>query len=330
MTNVKHSGLEFEIIEKYFRPLASGAPGSFDLTDDAAVFPVPNGKDVVVTKDAMVEGVHFLLDDDPANISRKLLRTNLSDIAAMGGRPFGYLLSTSWNEKTSVEWIRSFTDGLALDQKKFGVSLLGGDTVKSSGPLTFSLTLMGYVPKGHVLRRNGAEQGDIICVSGTIGDGALGLKAATGRLPGLSKKETSFLDGRYRLPIPRNILGPRLLKVASACIDISDGLLADLGHICQQSGVGAEIKLSEIPLSDAANELVIADPSYWQDIMTGGDDYELLFTAPSSKAAELQRLEKECGVRVTKIGEVTGREGITVLDQSDKSVQFDKTGWQHI
>ncbi|MBE7636923.1 thiamine-phosphate kinase [Sneathiella sp. P13V-1] len=330
MSNVKHGGQEFEIIEKCFRPLASSAAGAFDLTDDAAVFSVPSGKEVVVTKDAMVEGVHFLSDDNPANISRKLLRTNLSDIAAMGGRPFGYLLATSWNDNTTFEWVQFFAEGLALDQKKYGVSLLGGDTVKSSGPLTFSLTLMGYVPKGKALRRNGARAGDLICVSGTIGDGALGLKAALEELPKLSDRQRAWLDGRYRLPTPRNILGPRLLGKASACIDISDGLLADLGHICKQSKVGAEIQRSAIPLSDAAKALVETDESYWQDILAGGDDYELLFTLPPEKADEIQRLSNECGVPICQIGLLGEGEDIIVRDSAGQPMEFANRGWQHL
>jgi len=330
MTDNASSGQEFKIIKEIFRPLAASHPGTFNLTDDAAIFSPPTGKDLVVTKDAMVAGVHFLENDTPQNIARKLLRTNLSDIAAMGAKPYGYLLATAWPHDLDLNWVRDFADGLALDQLTYGVTLLGGDTVKTPGPITLSLTLLGTVPKGQRLLRSGAKAGDLICVSGTIGDGVLGLKSALGELTDINKNDSNFLKNRYFLPQPRCLLGPRLLDTASSCLDISDGLLADMGHILECSGVGGQILAADVPLSHSAKNVIAAGEVSLEDIFTGGDDYELLFTLPPEKIDELQRLERQCAVPMTIIGKIAEGEGLTVLDEKGASMVFSKTGWQHL
>jgi thiamine-monophosphate kinase len=320
---------EFDVIEACFRPLTKNIPGAFSLTDDAAVFTPPKNKQIVVTKDAMVAGVHFLETDTPENIARKLLRTNLSDIAAMGGVSFGYLLSTAWTNDTDITWIRKFAAGLAADQEEYGVSLLGGDTVRTDGPLTFSLTLMGTLPNGQVLRRNAAKPGDLICVSGTIGDGALGLLVALGELTLSTDQHNEDLNDRYRLPRPRVSLGPNLLGLANACLDVSDGLLADLSHICTQSNVGACVYQHKIPVSSAAQEAVQMDARLWEKIVSGGDDYELLFTVPATQKNLLVKLAERLEMKLTVIGEIIENLHLDYLDQNNNKIIIKTKGWSH-
>src|SRR5690242_19837048 len=224
---------EFDLIARHFRPLAG--PGALDLRDDAALLTPPPGHDLVLTADAMVGGVHFLPDDPPDLIGRKLLRVNLSDLAAKGATPLGYLMTVSAPKGTPDAWFAGFAAGLAADQATFGVSLLGGDTTSTPGPLSLSLTMIGHVAHGAAVHRFGAQGGDEVWVTGTIGDGALGLAVALGRLTDAS----GYLLGRYRLPQPR--IGLAIAGIASAGMDVSDGLVQDLGHICRASGLAAAI-----------------------------------------------------------------------------------------
>jgi thiamine-monophosphate kinase len=187
---------EFDQIERLFRPLTAGAPEALDLLDDAAVLSPPSGMDMVLTKDAMVAGVHFLPDDPPELVARKLLRVNLSDLAAMGADPYGYLLAVAWTPDSGWEVRRRFADGLRHDQVLFGLRLLGGDTVSTPGPLTLSATLIGFAPAGQAVKRSGAAPGDTVLVSGTIGDGLLGLSAAQGGLETLPEDARAALDSR--------------------------------------------------------------------------------------------------------------------------------------
>lgn len=319
---------EFDLIRRIFAPLATD-PGAFSLTDDAAVCNVPSGTEQVMTKDAMVSGIHFLPTDPPEDIARKLLRVNLSDLAAMGATPVGYLLACFWPIDQEMDWITAFAAGLSEDQKNYSISLLGGDTVKTPGPLSLSLTAVGQVPTGQILRRNGAKAGDLIAVSGTIGDGALGLKASQGDLTGLKSSQVEFLTGRYRRPAPRILLGQSLYPLASACIDISDGLLADIGHIGEQSKIRAIVNADKIPLSMAARTALEQDPSLMQVILSGGDDYELAFTFPPDREKEVLSLAESCGCDITIIGHLETGAGVTVLDADGSEISIDKPGWQH-
>ncbi|MEN3973576.1 thiamine-phosphate kinase [Emcibacter sp. SYSU 3D8] len=314
---------EFELIAALFAPLA--APGAFGLTDDAAVLSPPGGGDVVMTKDMMVAGVHFLEEDPPDLIARKLLRVNLSDLAAMGARPFGYALGLSLPPGIDDAWLREFAAGLAADQREFDVLLLGGDTTSTPGPLTLSLTAFGAAATGRVLRRTGASLGDAVFVSGTIGDAALGLLALRGEVddPG------NYLAGRYRLPQPRIALGAALTDTASAGLDVSDGLVADLGHLCRASGVGAEIDVERIPLSDAARAIIDADPEKIDLILGGGDDYELVFTVPPKRIGHIEREASSLGVPVTRIGRIVAGEGVHVLDTSGREIMPRLSGYRH-
>ena len=321
---------EFALIDRILKPLAAGIPAALGLTDDAAVFTPSKGNDLVLTKDAMVAGVHFRESDLPGDVSRKLLRVNLSDLAAMGASPVGYLLATFWPEDLPHNWIERFAEGLALDQAEFHVGLMGGDTVRTSGPLSLSLTAIGEVAMDKALRRNGAEEGDLIVVSGTIGDGALGLMAAGEQLSHLDPTHQEYLIDCYHLPEPRLALGQALVGKATSCIDISDGLIADIGHLTEQSRLGAAIEWAKVPLSDAAEAAVQSDKALIETVLTGGDDYELAFTLPSDRRDDLVKLAKEGGVPLTIIGEmVEGEEGVRVKQEDGSDMPLTTRGWQH-
>jgi thiamine-monophosphate kinase len=315
---------EFSLIYKHFLPLAG--PGALALGDDAAVFAPPPGRELVIAADAMVEGVHFLPDDPPDLVARKLLRTNLSDLAAMGALPLGYLMTVSVRRDTGSAWFAGFAAGLAADQAEFGLQLLGGDTTSTPGPASLSLTILGTVAPGTALRRNGARPGDGVWVTGTIGDGALGLLAATGRLadPG------GFLAGRYRLPQPRVALGQRLFGIAAAAMDVSDGLVQDLGHLCRAGGLGAVIEAARVPLSPAASAAVAADPALLARCLAGGDDYELLLAVPESQEAALRQAAAACGVAVARIGQfAAGAPEVAVLGPDGAPLALAAGGWSH-
>jgi len=324
----KNSG-EFGIIEKYFAPLSKNIETAFGLTDDAALLDIPAGQQLVLTKDALIAQTHFFADDPADLVARKLLRTNLSDLAAMGAKPLGYLLATAWNEGIDEDYIRSFAEGLRQDQEEFGITLLGGDTVRTSGPLSFSLTAIGTVKAGQALRRNGAKPGDRLFVSGTLGDSALGLKVKAGQLDPLSEGDKKHLVARYLLPRPRVELGQMLIDYASACLDISDGLLADLGHLTDESGVSAVIDPSLIPLSTAAKAALKAKNADFSSILSGGDDYELLFAVPPEKVEEMLEKLKIAGFQITEIGRNERDSGIFLLDEQGGLKKVSPKGWAH-
>ena len=312
---------EFAFIARRLRPLAT-APGALGLVDDAALLDPRPGMQLVLTKDAMVAGVHFLEGDPPDQIARKLLRVNLSDLAAMGAAPLGYLLALARPRQIEDAWLASFCEGLAADNAEFDISVLGGDTVSTPGPLTLSLTAIGEVPKGKALLRSGASPGDDIWVSGSLGDAALGLAVLQGELE-VAEPLRSHLIDRYRLPRPRLTLGEALRGLAHAAIDISDGLLADLGHIVEISAVGAEIRIDLLPLSSP-------EPAGAQDAaLSGGDDYELLFTAAPSRRDAIEGLAARLDLPITRIGQMRTAPGIRVLDAAGAEVHPDRTGWQH-
>jgi len=263
---------EFELIAAILAPLTGGDSRALGLTDDAAVLPQKTGIDTIVSTDTMVAGIHFLMSENPEIIARRLLRVNLSDIAAMGAMPAGYFLNLTLPAATGNEWLARFASGLAEDQKEFGVTLLGGDTTHTTGPLTLSITVLGEVPTGAAVRRATATPGDIVFVSGTIGDAGLGLS----RL--LDNHATDdALVRRYQLPTPRVALGNALRGIVNAMADVSDGLVADLGHICEASGVAATIRADAIPLSDDARAALADGEVDSRRLLTSGDDYELVF-----------------------------------------------------
>ena len=325
---------EFERIAAFFAPLTEGFPGALGLRDDAALISPPPGRDLAVTTDTLVAGVHFMGDEPPGLIAAKLLRVSLSDLAAMGATPLAYTLNIALPADIGDDWLREFADGLAADQRAFDIGLAGGDSVSTPGPATLTVTAMGSVEAGRALRRSGAQVGDIVYVSGTIGDGALGLKRLQGGLPGLSPEHGDELIGRYRLPRPRIGLGTRLLGLAGAAIDISDGLAADLGHLLECSGTdagpaGAEIEAATIPLSPPAAKALSADPGLMETILTGGDDYELLFTVAPGYAGKMTELARDLDLPLTPIGRVTAGGGLRVVGVDGREMKLAKAGWTH-
>lgn len=309
---------EFGLIHKYFSPLARDFAGSLNLTDDAALIDVPDGHQLVVTKDAICEGIHFFEGEDAALIAKKLLRTNLSDLAAKGATPHCYFLAGMLPKGTNEEWVARFAAGLDEDQKTYGIQLAGGDTTSTKHGLGLSLTAIGTVPKGAALLRNGAKIGDDIYVSGTIGDGALGLLSLQKKI-----ENDAYLKQRYHLPEPQLDLGLKLRGLASSCMDISDGLVQDMGHICRASNVGAILQHGFVPLSESAARCVKDDATLWEVVLTGGDDYELLFTASKEKSSTLSALP------VTKIGEVVEEKNVRVLDENGEEVTLKQQGFRH-
>jgi thiamine-monophosphate kinase len=311
---------EFDLIGRHFRPLAG--TGALDLEDDAAVLMPPPGRELVMAADAMVAGVHYLPDDPADGVARKLLRVNLSDLAAMGATPLGYLLTVSAPTGTPDVWFAAFAAGLAADQATFGVALLGGDTTSTPGPVTLSLTIIGHVAPGAAIRRRGAKPGDEVWVTGTIGDGALGLAASLGKL----HDPSGYLRARYCVPSPR--LGLPLAGVVSAAIDVSDGLLQDLGHLCRLAGCGAEIEAGLVPLSEAARA---AGPEWLADCLGGGDDYELLLAVPEGRGEALAAECAALGVALTRIGRFTPGPAavVRVIDAAHETVTIARHGWSH-
>ncbi|VAV98917.1 Thiamine-monophosphate kinase [hydrothermal vent metagenome] len=322
---------EFDLISRYFAPLSSKGPPAYALTDDGAVLSPPAGHDLVFTKDALVADVHFFAGDAPDLIARKAMRVNLSDLAAMGATPLGYLLALALpkNMENIDQWLADFSAGLGRDQVEFGCSLFGGDTVSTNGPMVISLTAIGSVEKGKALRRRGAQVGDGIYVSGTLGDAALGLKSLSGEA---GPPDETLID-RYHLPRPRLELGQKLYGIASAVLDISDGLAGDIGHICDlpgsQSALGAEITADLIPLSGAAGKLLESFPAYKNLIWNGGDDYELLFTAPDHMADKLASLAGELDLPLTRIGRITDNPLITIQGRSGENLMKNEQGFRH-
>jgi thiamine-monophosphate kinase len=322
---------EFELIARYFAPLAEAVPGAQGLRNDAAIFEPAGDDSLVLTLDAMVAGVHFLAEDPPETIGRKLLRVNLSDLAAMGARPRGYLLATAFPKDIDEAWIAAFAAGLAEDQAIFGVALYGGDTVSTPGPLTLSLTAFGEAPKDRTLSRATARAGDLVYVSGTIGDGLLGLETLRGGLSGLAEAQRSYLATRYRLPEPRLELGRRLAAtgLASAALDVSDGLAADLGHIAEESGLAAAVEAGAVPLSPAARAVIEAAPERLPELLGGGDDYELLFTVAPERAGEVAALAQALDLPLTAVGAMAAGRGLRLHDPAGREITLEGTGWRH-
>ncbi len=322
--NISSRENEFDIIAKYFSPLAKKFPGAMNLTDDAAILPYENGYDFVVTKDLITEGTHFLKTDSAATLARKILGVNISDLAAMGAEPVAYLLGLVLPKTTNEKWLADFSLALQKGISEFGGHLIGGDTTSTTGGISLSLTAIGKVKKGKSLTRAGAKIGDKIFVSGTIGDSYLGLQVALGKISLPKKAHDYFLD-RYNIPQPRIKLGRELVGIATSCIDISDGLVADLKHICECSAVGAEIYAEKIPLSSLTSQSLVL----LEDMITAGDDYELLFTCPANKSTKAKAIAKKIGLQITQIGEITQGKKVNLLDINGKKIALKKEGYKH-
>lgn len=323
---------EFGFIQTYLKPLAG--PGGLGLLDDAALLTPPKGCDLVLTKDAMVEGVHFPNGHYGGDTAEKLLRVNLSDLAAKGARPLGYLLSIAWPETVDPKWMDGFAKGLSDVQSAFDFALLGGDTVSTKGPFIVSATFIGAVPKGDMVQRTGAKVGDDVWLTGTIGDAFLGLQIALGRpvQPGASGEALWLWENAYYRPEPRLLLRKILRKYASAAMDVSDGLVADAGHLAKASGVQISFHLDDIPISGPTQTWVDGQPNPEQarvTLATAGDDYEILFTASPKHRAELQNAGADLNAKMTLLGSCLKGEGVQALQGSGEVLNISRSGYNH-
>jgi thiamine-monophosphate kinase len=312
---------EFDLIRRYFAPLVT-SPGADDLRDDVAEI----APGLIATKDAIVEGIHFLPDDPLETVAQKLVRVNVSDIIAKGGKPDAALLAVVWPKSRPHEQLEDFARGLGKDLQRWGAHLVGGDTTSTDGPLTLSLTLLGKVGARGPVRRSGAKPGEDIWVTGDIGDSWLGLQAATGALGPLIAEAQNQLVSRYRIPEPPRLAFADLIAArASASIDVSDGLVADAGHIAEASSVRLLIGASLVPLSATASHYVENGKADLRDLLTGGDDYQTLFTAPQA----VRKAIRSSAAKLTRIGVVTAGEGVFVLDANNQPLEFNAAGWRH-
>ncbi|MFZ5691964.1 MAG: thiamine-phosphate kinase [Pseudomonadota bacterium] len=324
---------EDRLIAKYFKPLAT-APGALALSDDAAFLTPPDGHDLVLTTDAIVSGIHFLPDDPPETVARKALRVNLSDLAAKGAHPAGCLLTLAMPEGIGHGWLHPFASGLQSDCDLFSCPLYGGDTVRTDGPLWVSITAFGILPCGTMVKRSGAKPGDVVIITGTVGDGALGLRLLQDpnhiERWSLGDDEAAHLAGRYRVPQPRTAVADAVRTLASAAMDVSDGLAGDLAKLCEVSGVSARIEAARLPLSPAAAKALAAEPSLIEAIATGGDDYEILAAVPAGKVAAFHDQARAASIPVTEIGEIAeGSEPPQVIDANSKMLAFARSAFSH-
>ena len=320
---------EDDLIARYFRPLATD-PGAFGLVDDAALLK-SSGDDLVVTTDAIVEGVHFLPDDPPGTIARKALRVNLSDLAAKGAAAAGFVLTLALREAKDG-WLAPFARALGEDASAFGCPVLGGDTVSTPGPLMISITAFGRVPPGKMVRRAGARPGDRVAVTGTVGDAALGLRVLKGKIAGegLDTSAREFLIQRYRVPQPRSALALAIRDHANAAMDVSDGLAGDLAKLCAASGVSAAIDLAAVPLSAAARVLVANRNADIETVVSGGDDYEVLCTVPENRWDSFAAAARHANVDITSIGKVeAGTAAPRFLDATGQPITLKRLSYSH-
>ena len=322
---------EDSLIARYFKPIATD-PGAFGLDDDAAAL-MPSGDDIVVTTDAVVEGVHFLSDDPPETLARKALRVNLSDLAAKGATPAGFVLTLALRHSDEA-WLKPFAQALGEDAAQFGCPLLGGDTVSTPGPLMISITAFGRVRPGKMVHRSGAKPGDCVVVTGTIGDAALGLDVLRGGPVAAALAQdataTEALSARYRVPQPRNALALAVRDYASAAMDVSDGLAGDLAKLCAASGVSAAIDIPGIPLSSAAADLLARGIVGIEQLIAGGDDYEILCTVPEDRLEAFTEASRQAGVAVASIGTIiAGSASPVFLDAQGRELVLKRLSYSH-
>jgi thiamine-monophosphate kinase len=323
---------EDRLIARHFKPLARH-PGAFGLIDDAAVLTPPAGHEVVLKTDAIVGGVHFFADDPPESVARKALRVNLSDLAAKGAKPAGFLLSLVIPKSIDDHWLKAFARGLGADARRFDCPLMGGDTDRTPGPVTISIAAFGTLPRGTMVRRAGAKAGHHVVVTGTIGDAALGLVLRHDRRAArrwrLNPAMQRHLAARYLVPQPRNALAEALRRHASAAMDVSDGLAGDLGKLCGASGVAAEVEVASVPLSRAAKAALAAEPWLIETVLAGGDDFEVIATVPPAVFDKFHRAAKAVGVPVTVIGRVMAGNGARFLGPDGKPLDLKRTSFSH-
>ncbi len=320
---------EFDAIADYLVPLAG--PEGKGLLDDAAHFTPPPGFNLVITKDCLVEGVHFPTGEYGSKIAQRLLRTNLSDLAAKAAKPIGYLLSIAWPKSVPISELQAFSKGLAIDQKKFGLTLWGGDTVTTDGPLVVSATLIGLIPTGKSILRSGAKEGDDVWVTGSIGQGYLGLQLATKNMKFKNFSETykKKLINHYYCPNPRLCMRTILREFATASADISDGLLADTEHIATASSIRITLEQAQIPFDDEALAAFDQNPDLSNHLLTGGDDYEIVFTAPKASREAILVASKDLQCPLIRIGHCHDGRGLQLLDKYGKQIHISQKGYKH-
>jgi thiamine-monophosphate kinase len=322
------SSAEDRLIARFFKPIATH-PGALGLSDDAAFITPPPGCDLVLKTDAIVGGVHFFPDDTAHSVASKALRVNLSDLAAKGARPLGFLLSLALPKDIGDDWLSDFADGLRGDAVLFACPLFGGDTDRTPGPVMISIAMFGSVPQGTMVRRAGAKPGDRVFVSGSIGDSALGLALRKGADWTLTPAQRQHLVSRYLLPQPRNALAEAVRTHASSAMDVSDGLAGDLAKLCRVSGVAAEVAVAKVPFSDAAKAVLAAEPAMLETALTGGDDYEVICTVPAEKAESFRTAAQTAKVSVTEIGQIVADEGARFLGTDGKPLTFKRASFSH-
>lgn len=315
---------EFDLIKEYFSKQTSGRGDVvLGIGDDCAVLQPPAGMELVVTTDTLVEGIHFDKGVDPEALGHKSLAVNLSDLAAMGAKPAWVTLALTLPESNS-DWLQAFSRGFLSLATEHGVALVGGDTTR--GPLTITVTAHGFVEPGAVLRRGGARVGDLIYVTGSLGDAALALLVRQG---GCSIA-TGLADLEQRLdrPQPRIHAGRSIVGIASAAIDVSDGLISDLGHICEQSGVGARLELEQIPLSTPVREY-LKRGGRWATVISGGDDYELCFTVPPQRTSLLDEIRSDLDCDLVQVGKIVSYQGVSCIVADGTTLDDLGSGYQH-
>ncbi|HEX2842668.1 thiamine-phosphate kinase [Hyphomicrobium sp.] len=327
------AGGEDELIETTFAPLASGFPGALGLKDDCAVLTPAPDEDLVLTTDAVASSVHFFADDAPGDIAWKALAVNVSDLTAKGARPLAYLLSLSFPERPERAWLDLFAQGLGEAQAAFGIVLAGGDTDQRPGPLSVTVTAIGSVPKGRMVRRATAQAGDLLFLSGTLGDSALGLQLrqdpTRSAAMGIDEAEARALVERYLRPQPRLALAPHLLSFAHAAMDVSDGLLKDCGRMARAAGLAATLEGIQLPFSKSLRAALARRPELFETAVAGGDDYEVLAAVPPSDADAFRAAARADNVAVTEIGRFARGTGLTVIGLEGRPFVAAVTGWDH-
>lgn len=324
---------EEAIIQDFLAPLAAGAPGALGLKDDCATAAPSPGCEFVLKTDAIAEGVHFLATDAPEDIGWKALAVNVSDLAAKGASPVGYLMSLAFPSAPTRAWMSGFAAGLAQAQKAFGIHLLGGDTDRRPGPISITPAVIGEVPVGRMIRRATAAAGDVVCVSGTLGCSGLGLRLQQDHTLAqkwkLSPLQAAYLRNRFLRPSPRLALRAALRRHARASMDVSDGLIKDLGRMCRASGVGASVRDAALPLSDAFRAVLAADPEAARASLFAGDDYEILTSIPADSFAPFRAEALSAGVEVTDIGVFTVGHSAELRDANGNVIDVGPSGWDH-
>lgn len=333
MVSVSEPTNESKFVQRYLAPLAKDLDGAYGLGDDAAALAVGDGFEVVATVDAVAAGVHFFADDKPADIAWRALAVNVSDLVAKGAEPVGYLMSLSLPEAPTHEWMTAFSGGLGAAQSVFKIALAGGDTDIRPGPLAITITALGRVPTGKMVRRSGACAGDVLYLTGTIGDAGVGLALrrddALATTSGLDDNDASFLLNRYHRPKPRTRLAPVLQRYASAAIDVSDGLVKDAGALARASDTGLHVDCALLPISEPTRRAVGAGAIAANALLTAGGDYEVLAAVPPNQKQDFAQAAEISGVVVTEIGTITDNRDIVFQGPDGAAMTFDEAGYDH-